>query len=124
MNKIYLFAVISFHLICRVNTCLAQTGFEPVINGMIDDAVNSSMSKEQVDKISDSLVKFSDVYGSAREIPGNIKGVVGTKTTKTQTEKKGLTFWQKIDRLILKIQKIIEENKDDITKAWKKHFES
>jgi hypothetical protein len=84
-------------------TTVAGSGFEPVISGVVDDIVNKTVSNGTIDKTSDRLSKFGDVYGSAKAIPENIKEAAGgTKTTEAKPKKKGLTFWQKIDRLIMR----------------------
>lgn len=83
-------------------TTIAGSGFEPVISGVVDDVVNKTVSNGTINKTSDRLSKFGDVYGSAKVIPENVKEALGTKTTEVKREKKGLTFWQKIDRLIMR----------------------
>lgn len=93
-------------ILCIAKTTLAGSGFEPVISGIVDDVINKTVSQSTIDKTSDRISKFGDVYGSARAIPGNIKEAAGgTETTvgaglKPAPTKKDLTFWQKIDRLI------------------------
>jgi len=90
-------------ILCIANTTIAGSGFEPVISGVVDDVVNKTVSSTTINKASDRLSQFGDVYGSAKTIPGNIKEAAGgTKTTEAATKKKGLTFWQKIDRLIMR----------------------
>ena len=90
-------------LLCVINTTIAGTGFEPVISGVVDDIVNEAVDKDTINTISDRLSKFGDIYGSAKKIPGNVKEAAGgTKTTEAVVKKEGLTFWQKIDRLILR----------------------
>lgn len=85
MNKIYLFAVISFHLICCANTATAGSGLEAVINGMINDTVNSSMSKEQIEAISDKMSKAADVYYSTKSSAVETQKLLsGTATQQTQ----------------------------------------
>ena len=80
----------------------AGSGFEPVVSGIVDDVINKTVSQGTIDKTSDRLSKFGDVYGSAKAIPENIKQAAGgTKTTEAAPKKKDLTFWQKIDKLIL-----------------------
>ena len=81
----------------------AGSGFEPVVSGIVDDVINKTVSQGTIDKTSDRLSKFGDVYGSAKAIPENIKETTaGTQTTEAKPKKKGLTFWQKIDRLIMR----------------------
>lgn len=90
-------------ILCITKTTIAGSGFEPVISGIVDDIINKTVDKDTIDKTSDRLSKFGDVYGSAKAIPGNIKEAAGgTKTTEAKPKKKGLTFWQKIDRLIMR----------------------
>jgi len=92
-----------FVILSIANTTIAGSGFEPVISGVVDDVVNKTVDNATIDKVSDRLSKFGDVYGSAKTIPGNIKEAAGgTKTTEVAAKKKGLTFWQKIDRLIMR----------------------
>lgn len=66
MNKMYLFTVMLFLSTCCMNTILAQNGFEPVINGVVNDAINNSMSKERTDALSNTMSKAADVYYSAK----------------------------------------------------------
>lgn len=91
-----------FLILLNAHIASAGSGFEPAISGIIDDVVNKTVSKKTVDSASDRISKFSDVYGEARKIPDNIKEAIGTKTVEVKPKKKGLTFWQKIDRLIKK----------------------
>ena len=55
------------------------------------------------------MVKFADIYHDAKTVPGlpgTIKESFGTpthKTNKTKSSQKP-TFWQKIDKLMLKMQ--------------------
>lgn len=92
-----------FVILGIMKTIMAGSGFEPVISGVVDDVVNKTVSNGTIDKTSDRLSKLGDVYGSAKAIPDNVKEAAGgTKTTEAKSKKKGLTFWQKIDRLIMR----------------------
>ncbi len=51
-----------FIAICHVDTCKAGSGFEPVIEGVVNDAVNAAASKEKRDSISDTMSRAADVY--------------------------------------------------------------
>lgn len=82
---------------------VAGSGFDPVISEAVNDVINKTVDKGTIDKTSDRLSKLGDIYGTAKAVPESIKETAGgTKTTEVKGEKKGLTFWQKIDRLILR----------------------
>ncbi|MCF6156936.1 MAG: hypothetical protein E3K36_17245 [Candidatus Brocadia sp.] len=88
MNKMYLFTVTLFLSTCHMNTILARSGFEPVINGVVNDAINNAVSKEQVDKISNTMSKAADVYYSAKssaiETQMLLSGTATQQTKRTQ----------------------------------------
>ena len=85
MKKICLFAVTLFLSACRVNTILAQSGFEPIINSTVNDTINGVVSKGQVDKISNTMSKVADVYYSAKSSAITTQQLLsGTTTQQTQ----------------------------------------
>lgn len=88
MNKMYLFTVTLFLSTCHVHTILARSGFESVINGVVNDAINNSMSKEQIDAISNTMSKAADVYYSAKssavETQKLLSGTATQQTNRTQ----------------------------------------
>ncbi len=88
MNKMYLFTVTLFLSTCHMNTILARSGFEPVINGVVNDAINSSVSKEQTDAISNTMSKAAEVYYSAKssavETQKLLSGTTTRQTKRTQ----------------------------------------
>lgn len=71
---------------CRVNTMLAQSGFEPVINGVVNDTINNAVSKEQIDKISNSMSKASDIYYSAKSSAVETQKLLSGTTTEETRE--------------------------------------
>lgn len=93
----------------------AGSGFEPVINEIVNDVVSKTVSKDTINKTSERMTQFADIYHDAKTVPNlpnTIKESVGTPTprvrvtttvTKSKTAQKP-TFWQKIDKLILKMQ--------------------
>lgn len=93
----------------------AGSGFEPVISEIINDVIGETVSKDSVNKTSERMTQFADVYHDAKTIPNlpnTIKESFGTPTpraggtvtvTKVKSSQKP-TFWQKIDKLILGIQ--------------------
>lgn len=74
-----------------MNTGIAETGFEPVINGTVNDAVNTAMSKGQIDALSNIMSKAVDVYystkSSAVETQKLLSGTVTQETQQTQETK-------------------------------------
>ena len=83
-----LISVIILTAACLQYPVLAGSGFEPVINGMINDTVNGSMSKGQVDKISNTMSKAADVYYSA---PNELKA--GSRRRKVSTSGNDSETW-------------------------------
>lgn len=88
MNKMYLFTVMLFLSTCCMNTILARNGFEPIINGVVNDAINNSMSKERTDALSNTMSKAADVYYSAKssavETQKLLSGTTTQQTKRTQ----------------------------------------
>lgn len=80
-----LISVIILTAACLQDPTLAGSGFEPVVGGMINDTVNSSMSKEQIDAISNTISKAADVYYSTKSSAVETQRLLsGTTTQKTQ----------------------------------------
>lgn len=110
----YLLTIL-FHMLLIPSIALAGSGFEPVINEIINDVIGKTVSKDTINKTSERMTQFADIYHDAKTVPNlpnTIKESVGTPTprargtataTKARTAQKP-TFWQKIDKLILKMQ--------------------
>lgn len=111
--KYSIFAALA--ILCITNTTFAGSGFEPVINEIINDVIGETVSKDTINKTSERMTQFADIYHDAKtvpDLPDTIKESFGTPTprasgtsaiTKAKSTQKP-TFWQKIDKLILKMQ--------------------
>ena len=104
MKKIHIFVVILFLLLCHVNTGIAQSDFEPVINGVANDAVNSSMSKRQIDAISNTMSKASDVYYSAKSSAVETQQTQQTQKTQETRETQKTARCSKLLDILKKIE--------------------
>ena len=90
-------------LLCVMKTSVADSGYEPAISEAVNDIINKTVDRDTLGKTSDRLSKFGDIYGSAKTVPENIKQAeTGTKTAAGAGLKPAPTFWQKIDKLIMK----------------------
>lgn len=104
MKKCFLVTFLLFHLMWYVNTASAQTGFEPVIRVVANNMVSSSMTKGQVDKISNAMSKASDVYYSAKSSAVETQWLLSSTATQgtPQTKKTQKTAKSNRIRCILK----------------------
>lgn len=114
--KSNLFKILFCALITVVsNTTFAGSGFEPVISGIINDVIGETVSRDTINKTSVRITQLADIYHDAKavpELPNTIRDSLGTPTprknyssaaAKVKSPQKATT-WQKIDKLILKMQ--------------------
>lgn len=102
MRNICILVLTLFILICHVDTCKAGSGFEPVINGMVNDAVNAAVSKEKRDSISDTMFRAADVYHSAKSSAAAAqRHLNGTATQHTAKKSWLFEIFKKIESAFL-----------------------